>query len=168
MKRLYLIRHGKSSWADPNLTDGERPLKQRGVSDCQLIAAELLRFSDVLSVVKCSPARRAVQTVEVLSQHLSGSVQCSLDERLYTFDWRELLSWLRSQPDELQALTIVGHNPALTELNRFLTGSTIENIPTCTVLEIHLNSLLRWQDIGTDSGVLKRFVSPKMLKNQTN
>ena len=30
MKRLYLLRHAKSSWDDPELADRDRPLAPRG------------------------------------------------------------------------------------------------------------------------------------------
>ncbi|MFV0438327.1 MAG: SixA phosphatase family protein [Desulfopila sp.] len=33
MKRLYLIRHGKSSWSDAALADLDRPLNARGRRD---------------------------------------------------------------------------------------------------------------------------------------
>ncbi len=30
MKKLIIIRHSKSSWDDPNLSDFDRPLNNRG------------------------------------------------------------------------------------------------------------------------------------------
>ena len=33
MKTLYLIRHAKSSWNHPNLSDVDRPLNKRGKND---------------------------------------------------------------------------------------------------------------------------------------
>ena len=40
MKNLFLMRHGKSSW-ELNVSDQDRPLGQRGISDAHLIGAEL-------------------------------------------------------------------------------------------------------------------------------
>ena len=37
MKHLYLLRHAKSSWDDPSLTDFERPLSKRGKNNCNKI-----------------------------------------------------------------------------------------------------------------------------------
>ncbi|MCU0239254.1 MAG: hypothetical protein MUC29_07415 [Pyrinomonadaceae bacterium] len=31
MKILYLLRHAKSSWDNPNISDFDRPLNQRGL-----------------------------------------------------------------------------------------------------------------------------------------
>ena len=33
MKTLYLVRHAKSSWKHPELSDFERPLNKRGKND---------------------------------------------------------------------------------------------------------------------------------------
>ena len=38
MKRLTLIRHAKSNWNDPDLTDFERPLNGRGRRDAPVMA----------------------------------------------------------------------------------------------------------------------------------
>ena len=46
MKRLMLIRHAKSSWANPGLTDMERPLNNRGLRDAPAMA-KYLRENDI-------------------------------------------------------------------------------------------------------------------------
>jgi phosphohistidine phosphatase len=38
MKKLYLIRHSKSSWDNPNLSDYDRPLNDRGKKDRYKVA----------------------------------------------------------------------------------------------------------------------------------
>ena len=46
MKRLLLLRHAKSSWHDPTLTDFERPLNRRG-----RVAARRFRGDHVLLLI---------------------------------------------------------------------------------------------------------------------
>ncbi len=41
LKTLLLIRHAKSSWDDPELTDYERPLNERGKKDAPAMAEKL-------------------------------------------------------------------------------------------------------------------------------
>jgi phosphohistidine phosphatase len=41
VQTLYLLRHAKSSWADPTLPDRERPLAPRGRRDAKRIANHL-------------------------------------------------------------------------------------------------------------------------------
>lgn len=38
MKKLYLIRHAKSSWKDISLDDLDRPLNKRGQKDAPFMA----------------------------------------------------------------------------------------------------------------------------------
>ena len=37
MKKLYLVRHAKSSWKYPDLDDFERPLNNRGKKDAPIM-----------------------------------------------------------------------------------------------------------------------------------
>ena len=39
MPTLFLLRHAKSSWDDPDLADFDRPLARRGRKDAPLIGA---------------------------------------------------------------------------------------------------------------------------------
>ena len=38
MRVLYVMRHAKSSWEDPNLSDFERPLNKRGIKSAKIIS----------------------------------------------------------------------------------------------------------------------------------
>ena len=58
---------------------------------------------------------------------------------LYTFDYREVLAWISTQPPAVERLAVVGHNPALTEVVNYLVGpGTLENLPTAGWVELAL------------------------------
>ena len=121
MKNLYLLRHAKSSWDDPSLSDAERPLNGRGRRDAPRMGAALgARLPPMTFHV--SPAERAQQTFGALQQSWAGlEVHHGITEpTLYTFDYREVLRWIAAQPDDTDSLALVGHNPAFTELVNFL------------------------------------------------
>ena len=65
MRRLYLLRHAKSSWDDPSLADRERPLAKRGRKACKRIAAYLrerqIEPSVVIPQVCAAPALTAAK-----------------------------------------------------------------------------------------------------------
>ena len=61
VKKLYLLRHAKSSWDDPYLSDGERPLNGRGRRDAPRMGAAL-GSRLVPMTVHVSPAVRAQST----------------------------------------------------------------------------------------------------------
>ena len=64
VRRLYLLRHAKSSWEEPGLADLERPLAKRGRKACKLIAGHLAEREIAPAVAIVSPARRAQQTFD--------------------------------------------------------------------------------------------------------
>ena len=47
ISKLILMRHAKSSWKYPDLSDHERPLKKRGRKASVKIAKELIRLKSV-------------------------------------------------------------------------------------------------------------------------
>ena len=64
MKTLLLIRHAKSSWDDPGLSDYERPLNDRGKKDAPMMAERLYERGIKIDAFISSPARRARKTAE--------------------------------------------------------------------------------------------------------
>ena len=140
MKNLYLLRHAKSSWDDPSLSDAERPLNGRGRRDAPRMGEALsARLSPMTFHV--SPAKRAQQTFAALQQSWAGlEVQHGIMEpTLYTFDYREVLRWIAAQPDDTDSLALVGHNPAFIELVNLLVGpGTLANLPTAGWAELSI------------------------------
>ena len=63
MPTLLLLRHAKSSWADPGMADRDRPLSQRGRQAAERMAHEIDRLSLLPDRILCSPARRTRETL---------------------------------------------------------------------------------------------------------
>ena len=96
MKRIHLIRHAKSSWADGNQRDIDRPLNDRGVRACQFMAEHIRDAGCCFDHVFCSAATRAQMTIELLKGSLPDmDFSWQTDHDLYTFDWGDLLDWCR-------------------------------------------------------------------------
>ncbi|GAA5315963.1 MAG: histidine phosphatase family protein [Candidatus Pelagadaptatus aseana] len=163
MKTIHLIRHGKSSWDDYQLTDMERPLKQRGIKDCEIMAPYIAQVGCKFTHTFVSPARRAEQTMELLADHLDTPVSWQIDERLYTFDCGEVLAWLRDIDNDIDEVVVVGHNPALTDLHNLLTGECLYNLPTCGYLQLQ-SSAKKWQQLKPKSSECLHFIKPKQFK----
>jgi phosphohistidine phosphatase len=73
MKRLYLLRHAKSSWKDASLPDHDRPLAGRGRRAAKAIARHLRDQGIEPELVLCSSARRARETFERIEPALGGA-----------------------------------------------------------------------------------------------
>ncbi len=124
-KRLFLLRHAKSSWDDPLLEDHDRPLAPRGRKAAKLMA-EYVRTSEIdPALILCSPARRTRETLEgVLPGH-----EARFEADLYAAGCQELLARLRHIPGELASAMVIGHNPAMQMLVLKLAGPTADAQP---------------------------------------
>lgn len=159
MKTLHLLRHAKSSWSDSSLADSDRPLNKRGVRNAKSMAGVLAQQPGAFSNVYCSPALRAQQTLQVMVSRLPAAPAWQTASDLYTFDYRDLLAWLCKASDSCSHITLVGHNPALTELCNILGDTPVDNMPTCAYARIELD-VAQWQEMGAARGILQDLVRP--------
>lgn len=170
MRRLLLIRHGKSSWDHPSLYDHDRPLNKRGKRDIVTMSQRLAQREPQLQAVISSTAVRA----ETLAREISQQLSCPIytDRRLYTFDERQLLATLCNLPDSnqqnnyqhntYQQIAIVGHNPAITAVANRLTGAAIDNIPTSGIVAIDC-PIAHWHNLADQQHRIDYFDSPKNI-----
>jgi len=143
MKTLYLLRHAKSSWDNPQLRDFDRPLNASGFRDAAEMAARLQslmqRKREVLGLILSSPALRTCTTAEIIAAKLNlEPEQVQLEPQIYLASSGRLLQLVRRFDDSISAALLVAHNPALTEFANELSSSSIENVPTCGLVELHL------------------------------
>lgn len=161
MKRLFLIRHAKSSWNDDNLCDQERPLNDRGQSQLAPLARALRCLGALSGAVYASPAVRAQQTLAGALSVDAQPAQVVTENELYTFDFRRLLRWLQNLDNNHQnRITLIGHNPALLELAAFLAPQAPFELPTASILEIRL-PVRHWKKVDKNKGALETFLTPR-------
>ena len=164
MKIIHLIRHAKSSWDQPGLRDVSRPLKARGRRDCRLMAPALVELGWHGQQVYCSQATRARQTIQGIHEALpAGGFDWQVDDDLYTFSSAVLLRWLRGQDEAVNELTLVGHNPAFTDLIDQLADTLFHHLPTCAYVRLDAR-VARWEELHSSCAELRHFLKPKMLK----
>ncbi|REL29622.1 phosphoglycerate mutase [Thalassotalea euphylliae] len=162
---LHLIRHAKSSWDNPVLADIERPLNQRGKRSCRVIAPKIVELGCDFQQVIASNAIRAQQTIEGIANSLPNiQLQWHTKTQLYTFNASALLAYLQSLELHSSNLVVIGHNPALTDLCNYLTGSDIDNIPTAGYAQLTSIGPISWQDLTRNSFALCHFIKPKDFK----
>ncbi|WP_034925673.1 SixA phosphatase family protein [Gillisia sp. CAL575] len=161
MKRLILVRHGKSAW-DQNLPDEKRPLKKRGEKDGLLIAKSFSSFFQKPVTVWSSPAVRALSTANIFKRELViEDKDFNIIKSLYTFHSGDLYTQIQNCDPSIDNLMIFGHNPAMTNLVNNLGDSYVDNIPTTglTVLDFKTNS---WKNLKDGKTILSLF--PKNLR----
>lgn len=166
MRRLILLRHGKS--ARPDGTDDlERPLKKRGRKASRRMGRYLAEEGLRPDLALVSPARRTQETWS-LAQGPLGEVPMRSEPRIYEASPDRLLTVIREVEPEVGALLLVGHNPGLEELLRLVvrrenpSERAIAKYPTAGLAVIEVPATA-WPELSPRSGRLDRFVTPKAL-----
>lgn len=166
MRTLYLLRHAKSSWDDPELPDHERPLAPRGLRDAKRIGKHLGGLGVTPALVLCSSAVRTQETLDLLRPAL-GEVAVQVEEQLYGASSEMLLERIRSIPDELGSVLLIGHNPGVQDLVLALASSGAEldrveaKFPTAALATL---TLPRWSNLSPGDAELVAYVIPKQLR----
>jgi phosphohistidine phosphatase len=165
VKKLYIIRHAKSSWDDPSLSDFDRPLNDRGKRDAPRMAKRLKEKRLTPDAVLTSPALRAKDTCHIICEGL-GFNKNKIEEKpaLYHASDDQILKVIHTLKDrtgdEEENVLVFGHNPGLTEFANRLSHENIDNIPTAGVVCISLTAK-NWKQVEWGSGKLVFFDFPK-------
>lgn len=168
MKVLYVLRHAKSSWDDPAVADHERPLAPRGKKAAERMAAHFRQHQIIPTLVLCSDARRARQTLKPIEDFLAGRSELRFEDDLYAATAEQLLRHVRSLPEVVPSVMLVGHNPGLQDLVLLVARrgakeqAAAAKFPTGALARLELD-LERWNQVGQDTGELTELVLPREL-----
>jgi phosphohistidine phosphatase len=163
---LYLLRHAKSSWADPALPDHDRPLAPRGRRDARRIAGHLTAFGIEPELVLCSSSARTRETLELIRPALHGGT-VEFEEELYAASADELLARIRRVPDGIASTLLIGHNPGQQQLALALASGgaerdrLAEKFPTAALATLVFSP--DWQHLAPGEATLAAYVVPKEL-----
>jgi len=150
MKTLYLLRHAKSSWDDPDLRDFERPLSDRGLTDIPVMTRRFTDRGGVLDCIVSSPAIRAKTTARLWAENLGFPEEDIISNpELYFAGTGMFLKAANMMDESASAAMLVGHNPAITEFANAMLGDDsveIDNIPTCGLVALEL-PVEQWGDV---------------------
>lgn len=164
MKTLYIVRHAKSSWDNPEFSDHERPLMQKGVKKTAKISQYLSEMDVEPDMIISSTAVRAYETACLIAKGLNYPVdKIQKEASLYLSDNEEILNLIFGVDNKYKSLMIFGHNPTFTSFaNQFL-SEKIDWMPTSAVVAVKFDTD-NWENICLSDKQLKFVVFPKMLK----
>ena len=161
MRSLYLVRHAKSSWAEPGLNDSSRPLNGRGKHDAPLMGKLLKKLGASPEVLITSPAKRAKSTAKRIAAELSFDKKNLVEnDQLYLADIDDFIDVIKKVQDKHKEIMIFSHNYGITDFANYISDSGIENIPTCGTVRIDFD-LDSWDSIKEKKGKLVFFEYPK-------
>ncbi len=147
-KRIWIIRHGKSS-RPFGVIDHKRPLAKRASNDAVVIRRHL---GDEPAMYVSSTALRAMETASMLA----GKTPIEPSEQLYEATTDEFMAVVDELLGTSNHVAFVGHNPAVTALVNRLAGCDLtDNVPTLGVACFGRRKS-RWR--------LLSYVTPKELR----
>ncbi len=169
MKRsLLIMRHGKSDWNTDSQSDFERPLAKRGQKAVKRIGKWLIQQELTPDYIISSPANRAQQTAIGICRKLKlAESSITWEPRIYGADMQTLLDVLVACPPEKQKVMLIGHNPGLEMLLRYLAGETFETsqdhnpMPTAALASLDMPD--NWESLDTGAGKLISIIYPREL-----
>lgn len=168
-RRLILLRHAKSDWPD-GVDDKKRPLADRGRKAASLMGDYLEREGLVPDLVLVSTAERTQQTWGRVKKAFSQAPEVRDADAIYEAPAETLMSVLKGVEPAFRVVMMIGHNPGMEDLAAKLIGGgdpearrrISEKYPTGGLAVIDFTADT-WQAIGSASGVLERFVTPRSL-----
>jgi phosphohistidine phosphatase len=132
-KRLFLIRHAKSSWSNASLSDFDRPLNDRGKRACTLMSTYFHKNGWTIDQLLTSPAARTLETLDLLRCGQVPIHRISELQELYLAPASTILAAIQSNGlAESNDLAVLGHNPGLEALASMLSGK-LTIMPTLAI-----------------------------------
>jgi phosphohistidine phosphatase len=165
--RLWLLRHAKSSWDDPDMEDVDRPLAPRGARAADRMRDYLDAEEIRPELVLCSSALRTRETLARILPGLGSELTVRIEPSVYSFDADALLQRLQQLPADVGSVMLIGHNPAMQELASVLAaeGDRLDELrrgfPTAALAEVDLGG--SWRTLAPGTGRLTRFIVPREL-----
>jgi len=139
MKTLLILRHAKSSWKHPELSDHDRPLNKRGKHDAPLMGRQMREKRLVPDLIISSTAVRAKDTAVAIAEAVKYKREIVFLTSLYAATPGAYIKAINhtAEDDDHSTVLVVGHNPGLEELIEVLTGEMCE-LTTCALAIIEL------------------------------
>lgn len=169
-RQLLLLRHAKSSWDDPGLTDFDRPLSGRGLKTAPLIGRELARRGWLPDMALVSPALRTRDTWRLVAAQFPAKVPTEFFRALYDASAGDILDLVRQVDNATATMLVVGHNPGLEAFAHLLSGPASkpsalqmlgDKFPTAALARLVFDG--DWAELAADSAGLTHCLRPKDL-----
>ena len=153
-KVLIVGRHGMAPFLADEIRDIDRTLNEDGILETYDMAELIKKKKISPDKIITSQAVRAIHTSQIYQRVFKLDFsQIEMVEDVYSNDVKQLLSLIHSQPNEIDTLMIVGHNPAISHVSyHFAQLPEVQMDPSgVTIIKFDVD---RWDSI--DIGLMKQ------------
>lgn len=161
MKKIIFVRHGRAEDGSSGISDFERSLTTKGKIISREMALRLRGHENSPQLIITSPAFRALETALIFA------VECGIkpddvklnNDLYFKANMKHLMEMLALLDDDVNTVTLFGHNPSFTEFADRLCSDGCEFMTKTSVACISFKAV-NWKEIKTGSGKLEYFLKP--------
>jgi len=148
MKTLVLIRHAKAT--HEIMPDKNRFITQKGINRTQKNAELLQKEGISPDLIISSPAKRAIQTAEIIANTFSYSIERIEINNHFYFEPRPLvIRDILSLSDDVKTVFLIGHNNLWTNLSNEFSSQDIWHLRTSGIFGVQFHTK-KWKNIFTN------------------
>jgi phosphohistidine phosphatase len=162
MKRLIFVRHGKAEEASHGISDFERSLTLKGKVISRMMALKLSEKEKSPGIFITSPAFRALETAIIFAGELGiNSDEIILKSSIYNkMSLKNLYSILSGIDEDVDTITLFGHNPSFSEIANSLSNEGCDYIPKTGIICISFE-IKTWSELNRNKGKTEYFLKPE-------
>lgn len=168
MKKVYIVRHAKSSWDNPGLSDHDRPLLEKGKKRTALVGYFLAEKNISVDLIISSSAVRAYETAKIIAKYIAYPAEdIKIDSGIYHTDADSIVDGIYALPNDIQSVMFFGHNPTFTYFANQWMDESIDWLPTSGVVAISFNTN-KWEDLAKAKFKTDFYITPRKVKSMKN
>lgn len=152
---LYLVQHAEAKREEE---DPSRPLSEKGLEEIKKVALYVERLNIKASQIFHSGKRRALQTAEVLAQHLRIERGIFETDGLSPLDGPQI--WFEHLLKINEDVMLVGHLPHLAKLASLLLTGDKEKV----IIDFKMGGIVCLKRFEDERWVLEWMVIPEVIR----
>lgn len=156
MLQLFLLRHGKATKYQDDISDYSRALNKQGTAQVNQLGYILKEKGIKMDHILASSAVRTTETAEIVN-HFLNCQSIQFDKSLYLADYDTILKMI-NRCGKGSSMLYVGHNNGISDIATYLTKIPIL-MSTSQLIEIEFN-FDDWRMISAAAGSIKLNIKP--------
>jgi phosphohistidine phosphatase len=164
VKNLYLIRHGEAEEPSAGLKDLERQLTAKGLQDASKVGMYLKQKEFHPDLMLHSIAKRTTETMQRINEQLGvNQDHVEASEDVYEASARIMLKVISEIPAEMRSAIIICHNPSITYISEYITGSEIGYVEPAGIVHIQI-PFSSWSEVSEKNCDLIEYIRPEEIQ----
>jgi len=146
-KKILFIRHGKAT--QEFMPDMERFITEKGIKRTHKHTKKLKEKGIYPDLIISSPAVRAQETAQIIAQNFDYDIdKIEINEHLYFSSEQTIINIIRSLPNNITTVFLVGHNNLWTDLADEFSSEDIWHLRTSGIFGVQFDTE-NWAEILT-------------------